>query len=202
MPTPTKSYKKKGAAGASIVAMIIAAVFAVEGGYVNNPKDPGGATNHGVTEAVARKNDYKGHMRDLPKEFAADIAYKDYIKAPGYEPLLELSPTLAHKLIDIGYNAGPGRSSRWLQIAINSLNRGGQDYADIAVDGRVGPATINAYKNLAKRRGETKACELVLKVLEGQQAQHYLSLRHLETFMIGWVDHRLGNVSVAECGKS
>ena len=65
--TATKTNKGKVAGGASAIALIIAAVFAVEGGYVNNPKDPGGATNHGVTEAVARKHDYRGHMKDLPK---------------------------------------------------------------------------------------------------------------------------------------
>ena len=40
-------------AGAAIIA-IVAGVFAVEGGYVNNPDDPGGETNHGVTVASAR----------------------------------------------------------------------------------------------------------------------------------------------------
>lgn len=199
--TATKTNKGKVAGGASAIALIIAAVFAVEGGYVNNPKDPGGATNHGVTEAVARKHDYRGHMKDLPKEFAEKIAYRDYIVAPGYEPMLVLAPVVAHELIDTGYNAGPGRSSRWFQVALNSLNREGQDYPDIAVDGNVGPGTINAYKALAKRRGEVKACELTIKLLEGQQAQHYLNLKHLETFMIGWVDHRLGNVSLEKCGE-
>ena len=44
-----------------------------EGGYVNNPADRGGATKYGITEAVARQNGYKGHMKDLPESLARDI---------------------------------------------------------------------------------------------------------------------------------
>lgn len=193
--------KKKGGAATAVALAIIASVFALEGGYVNNPKDPGGATNHGVTEKVARKHGYIGHMRDLPKEFAQEIAYKDYIVAPGYEPLLEISPAVSEELIDTGYNAGPGRSSRWFQVALNSLNRGGRDYPDIVVDGQVGPRTIEAYRSLEKRRGKVKACEMILKLLEAQQGMHYLSLGHLEDFMPGWVDHRMGNVPYSRCSE-
>lgn len=36
-----------------------------EGGYVNNPNDPGGETMWGVTKAVARQYGYTGSMRQL-----------------------------------------------------------------------------------------------------------------------------------------
>lgn len=191
--------KTRGGAAAAVAAAIIAAVFAVEGGYVNNPDDPGGATNHGVTEQVARADGYTGHMRNLPRQRAEQIIDLNYIERPGYTPFLDIAPAIAEELIDTAYNAGPGRSSRWLQTALNSLNRNGRDYPDLVVDGRVGPATIAAYQTLAERRGRVKACEMVLKLLDGQQAAHYLSLRHLETFMVGWTDTRLGNVSTERC---
>ncbi len=36
----------------ALVAAVVAGVFAIEGGYVNDPADAGGATNHGITEQV------------------------------------------------------------------------------------------------------------------------------------------------------
>ena len=41
-----------------------------EGGYVNDPRDPGGETNHGVTKRVAVANGYTGSMKDLPLDTA------------------------------------------------------------------------------------------------------------------------------------
>ena len=192
-----KPGKKKLAV---IGAAIIAALFAVEGPYVNNPKDPGGATNHGITERVARQHGYTGHMRDLTKDTASDIYYTDYIKKPGYEPILERSPIVAHELVDSAANAGPSRASRWFQVALNALNRDQQDYPDVVVDGKVGPATIRAYDRLIAKRGRVKSCSLMVKLLDAQQAGHYLSLTNLETFMVGWVDNRLWNVPVDRCG--
>ncbi len=202
MASPAKSPNtglKVGGAISGIAAAIIAAVFAVEGGYVNNPKDPGGATNHGVTQAVAQQHGYTGDMKNLPKEMAESIYYEDYIKKPGFDKVCEVQPAVCQKLVDAGVNAGTPRSSRWFQTALNSLNRGGKDYPDIVVDGRVGTTTIDTYKKLEDVRGKVKACEMVIKLLDVQQGQHYMSLKHLNTFMVGWVDHRLGNVPLTKC---
>lgn len=188
-----------GAGAAAVAAAIIGAVLSLEGGYVNNPKDPGGATNHGVTEAVARANGYAGDMRSLPKETATQIYRTNYITKPGFEPFLTISPAVAEELVDSGVNVGPARPARWLQTSLNALNRSGQDYPDIKVDGQIGPGTVKAYQTLVQRRGGVKACELVIKLLEAQQAQHYLSLTKLETFTPGWIDHRIGNVPLIRC---
>lgn len=197
MPQKLSNGKKTGIAG--VAALIIGAVVAVEGGYVNNPKDPGGATNHGITEKVARDHGYTGHMKDLSVEAAKSIYYEDYILKPGYAPLIEKSPAVAWKLTDIGVNAGPGRGSRWFQQSLNALNRDGKDYPQLTVDGKVGPGTIRAYEGLATARGEVKACELTIKLLDSYQAQHYVSLTNLKTFTVGWVDHRIGNVPLSKC---
>lgn len=202
MTEQTPIGKKKAgpvASGAAAVAAIIAAVFVLEGGYVNNPKDPGGATNHGVTEAVARKHGYEGHMRQLPKEFAEKIYFEDYVAKPNFHLVIEASPAIGQKLVDAGVNIGPTKPSRWFQISLNALNRGGVDYPTISVDGKVGLGTVEAYRSLERVRGRVKACELVIKLLDVQQGQHYLSLTHLNTFTVGWIDHRIGNVPLTKC---
>lgn len=191
--------KQKVGTGSGVIAAILAAVLAVEGGYVNNPKDPGGATNHGITEKVARANGYTGDMKVLPKQTAIDIYDKQYVKDPGFTPFAELSPAVLEELVDSGVNTGPARPSRWLQLSLNALNRDGKDYPDIAVDGKVGNGTVNAYKALVKIRGKVKACELTIKLLDGQQAAYYMSLGKLETFTPGWIDHRIGNVPLNRC---
>ena len=195
------SVKNKFAIGGGLSATIlaiVAAVFATEGGYVNNPKDPGGETNHGITIAVARDNGYTGLMKDLPKEFAQEIYVQDYIVKPGFLPIVEVQPALAHKLIDAGVNAGTTRSSRWFQQSLNALSRGGKDFPQINPDGKVGPVTVRTYQSLERVRGKIKACELSLKLMDAYQAMHYVGL-NMHDFTVGWVDHRIQNVPLSKC---
>ena len=186
--------------GAAVLA-IAAGVFAVEGGYSNNPADPGGETNHGVTAAVARSHGYDGPMRELPKETAQQIYVGSYVEGPGFHQVVALSPAVGEKLVDAGVNAGTGRSARWFQQALNHLSRGGADFPLVAVDGQIGAQTLAAYRALEGKRGRVKACELVLKLLDAQQGGHYMSLNK-PTFIVGWTDHRLGNVPLARCADS
>ena len=50
----------------------------LEGGFVNDPDDPGGATKYGITEATARAHGYTGDMRELPLDVAREIYKKSY----------------------------------------------------------------------------------------------------------------------------
>jgi hypothetical protein len=111
--------QKKAAprAGAAAIALMIAGVIAVEGGYVNHPADPGGETNMGITKAVAVQNGYAGPMRTLPREVAESIYYRQYIVAPGYEPLVAIDAPVTEELFDTTVNMGArglraGSSSR------------------------------------------------------------------------------------------
>lgn len=186
--------------GGAVLA-IVAGVFAVEKGYSNNPADPGGETNHGITVAVARQDGYTGPMRDLPKERAEAIYIQGYVARPGFEPIIAISPAVGQKLVDAGVNAGTSRASRWFQVALNHLSRGGQDYAQVAVDGQIGAQSIAAYRALENKRGRVKACELAVKLIDAQQGAHYMSLNK-PMFIVGWADHRLGNVPLARCADS
>ena len=190
---------------AAAIAAIVLAVVNVEGGPVDNPHDPGGATNHGITEETARQHGYGGPMREMPVQTAIAIYGESYVIGPGFDQIVLRSVALGEEVVDQGVNFGPQRPGCWFQRSLNALNRGQRDYPDIAVDCRVGPATIGAYRSLERKRGRVKACELVLKAMEAQQGAEYLRLvdvsPRLETFAPGWIDHRLGNVPLGRCSE-
>ena len=137
-------------------------------------------------------------MKELPKDLAKQI-YKDwYITKPKLDKILELSPAIGHKVIDTGVNTGTLKAVKWFQHGLNILSRNGRDYPKISEDGAVGPQTINAFKNLQKTRGTITSCELLMKLLDMQQAEHYVSLNK-DAFIIGWLRGRIENVPLSYC---
>jgi len=180
---------------------ILTGVFAIEGGFVDHPDDPGGATNHGITEQVARANGYEGDMRALSKDFAQQVYLRDYVERPGFDKVIAMSPAVGEKLVDAGVNVGTGRAARWFQVSLNQLSRAGADFPQVGADGQIGPKTLAAYQALERKRGRLKACELTLKLMDAQQGAHYMSLNK-PAFIVGWADHRLQNVPLARCADS
>ncbi|KRA83063.1 glycoside hydrolase family 108 protein [Altererythrobacter sp. Root672] len=178
------------------IDQLIEGTLVREGGYVDHPSDPGGATKYGITQRVARANGYSGPMRDFPIALARDIYRREYVEKPGLLGIAEIDPHVAEEVIDSGVNVGPKRAKLWFQQALNLLNRRGQDYADISEDGAIGPATLGAFRALRRRRGEAEARELMLKALNGLQFAHYFALARgnarFEDFMAGWLDNRVG----------
>jgi lysozyme family protein len=179
----------------SNVDKMIDGILDREGGYVNHPSDPGGATNFGITQRVARANGFQGDMRTLTKGQARNIYRREYIEKPGFTAIAEIDPIVAEEVIDSGVNAGQKRSALWFQQSLNVLNRRGKDYADIVEDGDIGPGTISAYRALIRKRGMVTAGRLMLRCLNGLQFAHYFNLAKggtkFEDFMIGWVDSRI-----------
>lgn len=210
MPDPVQSRpavgnaQRAGLAGA--LAMIIAAVFAVEGGFVDDPADPGGATNHGVTEEVARRHGFDGDMRDLPRsctvagEVCAESIYRrDYIERPGYLPLVEIDPVVAEEVIDTAVNMGPPRPSRWFQAAVNATCN-----TRLAVDGRIGALTVIAWRDCRANLGPPACVQMLDRMDAAQEAEYDRLVRvnpRLRRFRRGWQNHRIGNVDRARCGE-
>lgn len=180
------------------IKQIIDGVIAVEGGYVDHPDDPGGATKYGITEAVARANGYSGHMRDLPRSTAFQIYLTRYVVAPNFDDVAAVDERVGEELIDTGVNAGQKRAGEWFQEALNGLNNRGRDYGNISVDGAVGPNTINAFRAFKRRRGAS-ATLIMLRALDALQGAHYMRLARddskFESFLNGWLLHRIGNVA-------
>lgn len=198
-----KTKTSLGVGVATAIAAILTTVLSVEGGYVNDPRDPGGETNHGVTVAVARENGYTGSMREMTRTDALDIYESKYVVGPNFDRIVDLSPAVGEEVIDSGVNAGPGRSARWFQTALNQLNANDSSCPRLQVDGVIGNQSIQAYSCLVRARGPVRACELTIKLLDAQQASHYMNLvnsdRKFGAFIVGWVDHRVGNVDLSKC---
>lgn len=197
----TNRPRKSAAAAGGALALILATIFGHEGGFVDHADDPGGATNYGCTEAVVRDAGITTPMSQLTQEQCQGILVERFIDGPGFAPLIEIDPALAHEVIDSGVNAGTRRPSCWLQEGLNAFNYKGRHYPDIQVDCAIGPQTIGAYRALRARRGPL-ACELMVKYLDGQQAAHYARLTRsdrFESFAVGWFRTRIGNVDVQAC---
>lgn len=165
-----------------------------EGGYVDHPDDRGGATNFGITESVARAAGWAGAMRDLPRDFALAIYRRRYWSGPGFEAVSAIAPRVAAELFDTGVNMGPGVAIAFLQRSLNALNRRGRDWADIAVDRSIGPATLTALRRLLAVRGDPGE-GVLLKALNALQGARYIELAEgrgaNESFLFGWLDARV-----------
>jgi len=116
--------------------LIMHEVFKFEGGYVDHPRDPGGATNMGITrrtlEAWEGRRVTKLEVKDLSPQKAMAIYKKNYWNAVRGDDLASGFDMVA---MDGAVNSGPSRGIRWLQRAVRAT-----------VDGAVGPQTIAATR--------------------------------------------------------
>lgn len=174
------------------VTQLISELIQREGGYVNHPADRGGATNWGITQAVAKQYGYLGDMQNLPKAKAEEIYRSIYWLKPKFDDVAQVYPKVAEEMFDTGVNMGPGIAARFLQEALNML----QD-AGLVEDMKIGPATLNALEAYKRKRGAEGEATLV-KVLDCFQGARYRELVQRRTtqraFVYGWFAHRIGNV--------
>jgi len=146
----------------------LAHVLKSEGGYVNNPKDPGGMTNLGCTKVVWEE--FVGHpvseadMRGLtPADVAPLYKRKYWDKVSG-----DLLPSgLDYAVFDAAINSGPGRAAKWLQ-----------EVAGVTADGAIGPATLAAVN--------AKPVQDMIAQYNDKRLQFLESLPTWATFGKGW----------------
>lgn len=125
------------------VRSIAEQIVAREGGFVNDPDDPGGATKHGVTIHTMRSLgldlDQDGDVdvsdvRRVTPELATDLFLEHYFNRPSIDMLPE---QLQASVFDMQVNAG-SNAVRILQRLLRDMG------LDIAVDGGIGPQTARA----------------------------------------------------------
>lgn len=176
------------------IPAIIEGIIQREGGFIDHPSDRGGPTCHGITEKVARANGWAGAMRDLPKDMAARIYLNRYVNEPGFHKIVVIHPGIAEEMVDSGVNCGPSRPGPWLQRTLNLLNREQKTFPDLVVDGKIGPATLNALQIVLKQRGADGA-KVILRALNSLQAVYYMEITEKraanEEFFYGWMLNRV-----------
>ena len=118
---------------------IIEVVLHHEGGYVNDPKDPGGETNFGI----AKRSHPDVDIKNLTKDGAKEI-YKEHYWDKNKVESLPLQ--LRHIYFDMCVNQGKGRAVKILQRAANAKG------AELKVDGGLGPKTLSAMKGVELQR--------------------------------------------------
>jgi lysozyme family protein len=141
-------------------------VLKSEGGWVNNPNDPGGETNLGVTKRVWEE--YVGHpvesLKKLTKEDVAPLYELKYWR-PCYGEVLPRGLDLLS--FSMGVNAGPGRSVKLLQQSIGCVP-----------DGVIGPKTRELIS-------ASNSATLIAKFSEARR-DYYRSLNK-PMFEKGWL---------------
>lgn len=178
------------------VETLIEDVIGREGGYSNHPADKGGPTRWGVTQAVARAHGYHGDMREFPRADAVALYRRLYWQKPGFDRIAEKAPKIAEELFDTGVNMGPATAIGFFKRALNALNRGGADFADIGTTPVIDDAAIAALSAYLAKRGAA-GVSVLLKAIEALQGERYIALSEKrpanEAFVYGWIANRIGS---------
>lgn len=159
----------------------LAQILRHEGGFVDHVRDPGGATNLGVTLTVAKENNLdvdgdgdvdKADVRRLTPKLVGRVYRRRYWSACHCD---ELPDGLDYAVFDCAVNMGPNRARDYLQIA-----------AGVKRDGIIGPQTMGAIKQAGARR--------IIYAVERLRKNFYRQSGHFDVFGKGWL-RRLSEVT-------
>ena len=151
--------------------LLVERVLSHEGGYVNDPRDPGQETRWGISKRAYPQVD----IRNLTRAQAVDIYRRDFWQRVRGD---ELPREFAFQALDAAVNHGIGNAVRWMQRA-----------AGVADDGVIGPITLAAVQR-------AQPADLVLR-FNAERLRFYAKLTTFATFGRGWVNRVAGNLEHA-----
>ena len=108
----------------------VAFVLLQEGGYINDPRDPGGETNFGISKKAYPEVDIKG----LTKQSAIDIYKRDYWDVLDRRTNGKMPGAVMFQMFDLSVNGGLSRAVKVLQDALGVSE----------MDGVIGQNTMDA----------------------------------------------------------
>ena len=152
-----------------------------EGGFVDDPADPGGATNWGISFRFLKDTLHRdatvAMVRDMFRAEAIAIYLTYFWRPNGYQDIAD--QTVATKVFDMAVNMGPEQAHKILQRGLIALG------ANVADDGILGPKTMAATN-------QADPVQLIGKIV-GLQADFYTDLvarkPALRKFLHNWL-HR------------
>ncbi len=140
-----------------------------EGGYVNHPSDPGGATNFGITQAVY--DSYRKRLglktrsvREIVEAEVESIYRTQYADKVRYD---DLPAGVDYATLDAAVNSGVSRGAKWLQSSLG-----------VSADGIVGPQTVTKAKGADPVK--------TVKAICGKRLAFVQSLKTWSVFGRGW----------------
>lgn len=142
-----------------------------EGGYVNDPQDPGGETRYGIS-----KRSYPGEdIKSLTLARAKEIYRRDYWGPAGCDAVPE---AIKFDLFDTAVNAGVKTAIRFLQKSVGETQ-----------DGILGPRTLQAVQSMNPWR--------LFARFNGHRLDHLNNLPTWPRFGRGWSQRIADNLTSA-----
>ena len=143
-------------------------VIGHEGGYVNDPRDPGGETKFGVSKRAYPSEDIAG----LTLERAKSIYFRDYWVPAG---CTVVNDALRFELFDTAVNLGVVQAIKILQRAVGA-----------APDGVIGAQTLGKLSDVE--------ASTLLRRMQGARLRFYTDLKTFPAFGAGWVRRVAANM--------
>lgn len=142
-----------------------------EGKYVNHPNDPGGPTNHGITQATLsaflKRKATIDDVKSLSLETAAKIYVVQYMRPIWFD---ELPAGIDYAMFDFYINSGAP--------AVSIM----QEIVGVAPDKIMGKKTLNAIESYIAVHG----AQQLIKVYAAKRMEYLHKLRTFKTFGRGW----------------
>ena len=156
-----------------------------EGWYVNDPDDAGGETYKGISRvynpswsgwaiidiAKGEPNFPDSLESNMELQESVGLFYKDKYWDVNRLDEDTFAQSVGEEMFDTGVNMGVSRAGKFLQKSLNYLNRNGDLYDELVVDGKIGPASLDA---LAKCANDETVLMSMLNTLQGQHYMNYM----------------------------